>query len=202
MGDAQPFISPLHQGTSGADINTSSTELTRCLFQGAIEGSAHQGLAPSIGKGNSPRPPHLLADPDTPPAEDAEIVVPVKEGVPPLYRKIPVDIGEGHLIYPDVIRYPLQLTVPVLGTEYTAFGHPHMAQADIKGLAALLPVAGKACIRVLAQNELQDTTPQFLKPRGIGIHYHAISSGEGAGSGETRYPLNLSNTEAARPVGG
>jgi hypothetical protein len=77
-----------------------------------------------------------------------------------------------------------------------------MAQADIKGLAALLPVAGKACIRVLAQNELQDTTPQFLKPRGIGIHYHAISSGEGAGSGETRYPLNLSNTEAARPVGG
>jgi hypothetical protein len=94
--------------------------------------------------GDGPDSSRSLAYADTPATADAQVVVPIKEGVIGIYRQIPVGISEFFFSQTDVINHRFQFAGPVPGTEQAAVGYGDITQADIKRLAALPAPAGKA----------------------------------------------------------
>jgi hypothetical protein len=55
---------------------------------------------------------------------------------------------------------------------------------------------------MLAENDAQEMSSDFLDQRGIGVDNHAIACRRSAGRGETWHPLNFHSAQAAGSEGG
>jgi hypothetical protein len=103
-----------------------------------------------------------MADPDAAPAEDAQVIVPVEEGITSLDGESSGLVGQSDIAEFQISGYLLKFAALVLGTEYTPFGDRHVTEADIEWLAVMESVAGEAGVGVLGENELHDALPQSL----------------------------------------
>jgi hypothetical protein len=112
------------------------------------------GIVTGIGELYRPDSSYVLANTDTALAENAEVMVSDKEGAICPERQFLRNIW-GQLPYSNVTYSLLQLAVFILGTEDTSILHCYMAEADIERTAALLPLAGKASIRMSAHDGCQ-----------------------------------------------
>jgi hypothetical protein len=139
-----PASVSVHQSPGRANLYTSATKPAPRFLQGITKGSADKGLAAPVDKRNSPYLKHLLAHSNAPSAEDAQVVIPVKERTVPQDRIISGGVGEGNLLDPDIPGHFLQFAVLILGADNTPICHCCTTQAQVKGSAVLPSVAGDA----------------------------------------------------------
>jgi len=200
VGLALPGPGFLAQGAGRAHRHAGAAELAAARHVGAVEGRPDDGVAPAVLVRQHVGGPDLLAHPDTPPAEDAQVVIAVVEGILRLHPEVAVVDRVIDAVDAHGFRHRLQLAQRVLGAVPAARGDPGLADGGHELLALGLLVADQAAGGVLRQEELQDVPAHGLDLGGPGAHDHPLFHRGGAGGGKGAHPLDLDDAHAATAV--
>jgi hypothetical protein len=95
-------------------------------------------------------------------AQDAEIVIPDKEGAIIPNIQLLWSVARELLTYADVINGPLQFAGAISWTGDATFLNRNLAETDVQGAATLTPITGEACVGVPAHNSRQVTSAHLL----------------------------------------
>ena len=102
-----PFTVPIHEGAGGTNINAGAAEIAPRLLKRTTESGADPSLTAAKNKGNGPYALHLLAHPNAAATKNAQVRIPVNEGVRCLDREAFIGIKEGYLLDTDIFRHLL-----------------------------------------------------------------------------------------------
>ena len=194
-----PLVVALDQRPGRTGVDAGATELATGLKQRGPLGRPDQAPASPGNERQGAVASYLVADPDTPSADDAEVQVHLPERVVDLERKIPIVVGEGGVhVQLEIAHRVLQLAPLVLGTREAPVLYGHVSQADVGGTAELDPMARQAAVGMLGDQQLHDAAAQLDYLRRVGVHDHAVGGGGGAGG---RTPSSALDLDDAHPAG-
>jgi hypothetical protein len=142
-----------------------------------------------------------MTNPDTTPAENAQIIISVKEGVFFINLKISVNRREIDFFDLDSLDDILQVTPAIIGTKHTPGDFPDFPYGRFKIVTILFFGAHKARIGMLGQNKPEDVFARFAQLRRVGSHFHPLLDIRAARRSETPAALNFDNTQTASPEG-
>ena len=107
---------PVAQCAGRAEVNTGTAELAARFQMGEIECRAHHGIWTAVMEFEGVCLPDFLTDPYTPAAQNAQVVITVKERIITLDIEISVPEIERYVLYPEFSNQILKLAVVILRT--------------------------------------------------------------------------------------
>jgi len=137
-----------------------------------------------------------LADTHTAPAENAQVVVAVEEGVIMLDRQPSIGDGVGDVFQIQIVYQFRDLAPTILRAVLASRCHSCLADGTLIIIAIGSAFTKKASVRVLRKDEREDFLSQILEGFCLGAYDHALGDGHCAGCGETAHVLDFHHTES------
>ena len=158
-----PFVVAFDQRAHWADIDAGAAEFAARLQKRSSKRSAHQRLSAALREGDGVVTAQLLTGVDTATADDAQVVVPVIEGVGNFQRDLPVLVTKRRLqVHTQITDRVFELASFVLGAGNTAVVNRDVTETNVGGAADINAVTSQAATWVLGDDHLHDRAAKVV----------------------------------------
>jgi hypothetical protein len=186
-----------HQGAGRTDIDTGSAELAAGFPERPSQRRPHLSLRTAKNKRDGRGAPDFMTDAYAPAAENAEVVVPVKEGIILPDVQTAVERREIDLFNSNGFSHFLELATRVVGTEDAARNFPRFPYGGFFFLASVFLKTDEAGVRMFGKDELQYLSPQLPDPWSLGQNFHPFFAKRTAGRGKTPLAFHFDQANSA-----
>jgi hypothetical protein len=193
-----PLVVPFHQGAHRANVDARAAKLTSRLQKRRTERRANQGRAAPLREADRVVTSQFLASPDAPATDDAQVVVPIVEGIGDFQWNLAVFVLKGRFqIHAQVSNSVLEFAPFVFGTGHAPIIDRHVAEANVIRSAYVYTVAGKTSVWMLGKEHLHHRPAQFPNVGGLAADFHPVGHRLDTSGGEASAPFHANHTHPA-----